>query len=186
MKTLRLLSFATGIALIFSGCTGPTGPEGAPGPAGSNGAQGNANVVSLLYTVTSWTSVASPAYYYAQLTPVAPLTSSFVNAGGSVNVFASFNGGGSWNALPYTEVAGSNLTASWSVNIATNQVEVNYAYSSNTLVNDPNTEYAVSSIEFNVVCIAPSIMKKHPSTNWHNYFEVQSVLNAENVKTVNQ
>jgi hypothetical protein len=180
MKTLRLLSLAAGIALVFAGCTGPAGAPGADGP---QGAQGNANVVSLLFTVpnsASWLQQASQ-YWYQQLTPVGPLTSGFINAGGSVNVFATFNGGTTWNALPYTEVVGANLTASWTVNFTPNLVQVNYAYSDLTLHNDPATEYAAGgAITFNVVCIAPSIMKKHPGTNWHNYYEVQSVVNAEN------
>jgi len=189
MKTLRLLSLATVLAFVFAGCSGPTGPQGPAGANGANGANGNANVVSYLYNVSTgaWTYDNVALNWYVHLTPVAALTSGFINAGGVVSVFFSANSGTSWNALPYTEVVGASITASWSINMTTDLVQVNYAYSDQAMHNDPCTEYGASPLQFSVTCIAAGIVKKHPSTNWSNYYEVQKVVNEENgMKVINQ
>lgn len=181
MKTLRLLSLATVFAFVFAGCTGPAGPQG---PAGANGANGNANVTSALYNVyqSGWTYDNTLMNWYVHLTPVTALTSSFINAGGVVSVFFSTNSGASWNALPYTEVVGTNLTASWSVNMTAGLVQVNYAYSDETAHLDPCSEYGVNPnpLQFSVTCIAAGIVKKHANANWNNYYEVQSIIKQEN------
>ena len=174
MKTLRLLSFAAGISMLLAGCTGPKGDTG---PAGANG---NANVIDHTYSVSmsNWTYVGSPYYYWYTQWTDADVSQSILNTG-SVETFVSYNSGTSWNMVPYTEVLSSTLTGIWTVNAALNTMQINYSYSDATAHSDPNTEYGVPAIWFKVVCIAGPVMKKHPNTNWHNYAEVKAIEDQE-------
>lgn len=152
MKTLKVLSFAAGIALMLSGCTGPTGPQGAPGANGANGLNGVANINIQEFSVGSgsWSFNASPAYYYAN-TGEGAITDPNTEA---VSVTFSLGANGPWQALPANNVlnSGDQITYSWSTDL------ISFLYD---FTSAPGV-----TIYFNVAVIPPAIMKRHPGMNW--------------------
>jgi hypothetical protein len=178
MKTLRFMSFAAGLALLFTACTGPAGPEGEPGEDGANG---NANVVASFYTPyafpTPWNANGT-TNYYATLSD-ANLTSS-IQANGATEVFLTIDANGTtWTALPFTYYGGVNPNYIWAYSTNVGQITITWTSEGGSLGSDPNTIYGGVSCGFKVIDIASSVMKRHPNTNWKNYYEVMSVVNAE-------
>ena len=153
MKTLRVLSFAALLALVFTGCSGPEGPQGPAGTPGSNGLNGVANITISVYDIQSWLFNASPAYYYNSATDGA-ITDPTAE---TVQVFFSANSAnGPWQAVPANNVfnAGDQITYSWTTNT------ISFFYDFSSLSNVPADVY------FNVAVIPPAVMKKHPGFNW--------------------
>ena len=174
MKTNKLFTviLAITVAVNLLSCKGDTGPQG---PAGANG---NANVKESVYTVTSWTN---GGYYFANLAD-ANLTSS-VQSSGTTSVFLSVDGGNSWQSMPFTQYTGHGSPFYyWSINLTVGNVMILWAYSNGAGGVDPNTYYS-TNCQFKVVDIPASIMKRHPNTNWHDWVQVNSVLQVQ--KTIN-
>lgn len=178
MKTFKVLTIIAAAAIMMAGCRGAEGPQGPQGPQGIPGLDGtNANVVEQTYAVTSWTPNTGPNYWWAQLSD-SYLTSAILNYG-AVDVFVSYNSGATWNNVPYSEVVATNVTGIWTVNDAVGTVQVNYTYSDGTLGSDPNAEYS-ATCQFKVVCIAASVIKRHPNVNLNNYAQVENLVSQEN------
>lgn len=181
MKIIHFLSIlAIGTVLSFTSCSkGATGDTGPAGPAGANG---NANVTPAQYTVTNWNYDGTSQQWYVTFNPPA-LTSDIAN-GGAVEVFLSVDGGNSWNAIP-TAYIGGVVTAYWTYTYTTGALTVDFTWSNLQPNSDPTTVYA-TNVEFNVICIAPSVVAQHPNTNWKNASdaelipEVQAALHNNN------
>ena len=171
MKTLKVLSVVAATALMLAGCTGPKGDPGATGPQGP---QGNANVSETTYTIYSW-SWSSPQYYAALTIP--SLTQNIQDYG-SVTAFISIDNGLTWNSIPTTTVDPSE-NAYWSLATQTGLAQISFEWQSKLADGDPNATWATSTLA-KVVCVASGVMKKHPNTNWNNYYQVESVVSQEN------
>ncbi len=163
-KTAGMLgTLAFGIGLFFSSCSkqGPTGPTGAAG------ANGNANVTHQVFNVSSWGG--SNPTWTASL-PIASITATSIL--GSIQVYYSANGGGSWNATPVTVVnSGGNyfLSSVVSIGLVTVYWTANSGFGS-----DPNT-YFGTNVQLNVVVIPPAMKK--PNVNYKDYNEVKAAYN---------
>lgn len=170
MKTLKVLSYVAGIALLLSGCSGKQGPAGPQGPAGLNGV---ANIHSQVVDVTSWT-------------PASGYFTAFYNEGyitdpnnEGVMVYIGLSSTGPWQTLPCSSLfnSGDQMVAAWTTN------NVTFDYDFATLANVPGNVY------FNVVVIPFAVMKQHPNTNWKDgkavllVPEVQAAMNAANTGT---
>ena len=100
------------------------------------------------------------------------LTSS-VYSSGAVDVYLSFDTSGSanaWIALPTKSIYNSTYTGLWTFTYTIDAVSIYWIYDAGLPMGPPN--WYGTDMFFKVVCIAPSIMKKHPSTNWSNSAEV--------------
>lgn len=160
MKKFALTALAFGI-FATSSCT-KTGPQGPQGPRGYDG---NANVVGsasfapvFLYDGTSRT-------FYANFTLTA-LTSDVVNYG-VFEVYKQYSDG-TWTNLP--DVNGVTATV---YNFTIGSFSL-YIYNT-----DGSTPAAPPTTNYRTVVITPAFRKAHPNTNWKNYIEVQSLLQAE-------
>ena len=171
MKTLRFMSFAAGLALLFVGCTGPAGPEGEPG------ADGNANVVGSSYAVPVWNVNATN--YYINISD--PNLTSAINNSGTTEVFLTIDAGNTFAALPFTYYGGLNPNYIWSYTTNVGLVNIYWTNEGSGVGSDPNTIYG-QICNFKVVDIASSVMKRHPNTDWKNYSQVISVMNQENAQ----
>jgi len=177
MKTLRFTSFAAGLALLFAGCTGPAGPQGAPGADGLNG---NANVAHSFYTPYAlgnpWAN--NGTFYYANLSD--PNLTQNIQDQGATEVFLTIDGAGTtWTALPFTYYGGSNPNYIWAYSTNTGNITITWTSEGVGIGSDPNVIYG-AACGFKVVDIEASVMKRHPNTDWKNYYQVMSVANAEN------
>ena len=166
MKKLALLLLA-GSLFAFNSCT-KTGPQGPQGPRGYDG---NANVIGTQpFPVSSWTY--SSNVYSASFTQQ-DLTASVVQTG-LVEIYKQYNDG-SWTNLP--DINGSVSTV---FNFYQGGFDIYVLTTDGTVTPAPGTVY------FRMVIIPSSLRKAHPNTNWKNYEEAMTVLNAENiaVKTI--
>lgn len=165
-KSKVLLLLAAGAGMLLSGCVGQAGQPGPVGP------QGNANVAMTPYTIGSWS--ANSGAYYADLADN-NLNSSILNTG-TTEVFMSLDGGNSWEALPFTA---SPEFMGYITSI--NQVEVFWTNNNGLLppnYPDPNSYYA-TSVNIKIVDIASYVMKKHPTTNWKDWAQVNAILQTQ-------
>lgn len=171
MKTLTLLAFAIVTIFFISSCSkdGAVGPEG---PSGTNGTNGNANVKTMTFTVTTWSSNSN--YYYVFLTDT-NITSSILNSG-AVEVFWHITGT-TWNPVPWRTYNPANYTLLAQASLG--QVAVYWTYDGGTINQSFNSYWSVSTFSVKVVCIAGSAMKRHPETNWNNYSELQKAVSIE-------
>jgi|GEM_PF-895366 len=178
MKTLRFTSFAAGLALLFAGCTGPVGPQGAPGADGLNG---NANVAHSFYTPYTWPNTwpNNTTSWYATL--LDPNLTQAIQDQGATEVFLTIDPNGTtWTALPFTYYGGLNPNYIWAYTTNTGQINLTFTSEGGSVGTDPNTIYGGVSCGFKVVDIEASVMKRHPNTDWKNYYQVMSVAHAEN------
>jgi hypothetical protein len=160
---MKTKSIFTGILVVglftFNSCV-------KDGPVGPQGPQGNANVQSSAVTVTQWSWNTTYSYSSANIT-VPALTPDIVDRG-AVMVYI-YNGSTTWEALPFSSVISAGVTTHYEFVYTDNQVTI---IISNSDLSIPNLQTST----FKIVCIAASIMTKHPNTNWKNYSEVQKVL----------
>jgi hypothetical protein len=171
MKTTKLI-LAIAITSLFFSC----GKDGATGPQGPSGMNGNANVQGASGSVTSWNN--NGTIYYTTFTDGA-LTSA-VQSTGAVEVFLSTDNASTWKALPFTEVSGTDYIMLYHTSVGS--IEIDWIYNGAGLGSDPNTYYS-ATCQFKIVCIASSIIKQHPNTNWTNYNEVMQIL-TENKSSI--
>jgi hypothetical protein len=178
MKLLsRALIASTIIIGTFAGCSkGDTGPTGLQGVQGNTGPAGNANVKPISDSTTtssSWAYISGNGWQATFVNPY--LNSTFINAGGYAEVFLSFDKGIVWNILPYTfsvdSVLSAQMTYSYS---AQNTITAVFNWSDMKKHTDPVTTFG-STCYFNVVCIAASVVNKHPGTNWNSYESLQNI-----------
>jgi hypothetical protein len=164
---------ATG-AMGATGATGANGTNGTNGAKGDTGAQGNANVIGQTFTANAW-SYTSPAW--SEDFTVTALTSAIVSKG-AVEVYMSGNSGVDWYAMPYT-VYGSigNYIAGYSFGL--NEVQVTWIYNSAGSGSSPSQYYGSTLV--NVICIAPSMIKRYPNINWKNAAEVAQIPEVASV-----
>lgn len=175
MKTLKTLSLVLSLIILFASCAkkGDTGPSGTNGTNGTTGKNGNANVKSSIFTVTNWSSNSN--YYYVNITDN-NVTQAILDSG-AVVVYWTPNAGTNWAELTYYVYSTTGPGYYLEFNHFLNQITVYWVYAGGGLNATPTSLYP--TIKFKVVCIAASAMKKHPDTNWHNYSEVQKVLNLD-------
>jgi len=156
MKTVKLL-IAMVIIASLSACTGKDGAPGATGPAGV------ANITSNIYSITpgSWSNP-SAGEYVVNISD-ADITSS--NTDG-VEVFLG-TGNGIWLGLPASSTLsnGDNLEFDYQ----DGQIGLIYLFSSTPVV----------TIDIKVVVIPPAAMNIHPNTNWHDYAQVNAIIEAQ-------
>ena len=174
MKTLNLIVFSIVVVFFISSCSkdGSVGPAGTAGTNGTNGTNGNANVKTMTFTVTTWSSLS--AYYYVYLNDTS-ITSTILNSG-AVEVFWHITGT-TWNQTPWVTYNPAGYTLIQQA--ALGKVTVYWTYDGGTLNQSFNAFWGVSTCNFKVVCIASSAIKKHPDTDWNNYSEIQRALNIE-------
>ena len=160
MKTLKLLSAIGIISMVLYGCKGDTGPAGATGPEGINGV---ANISSYIFSVapSSW-HLASGIYY-------APISDTAISNpdGDGIEVFCNPNNNGSWLGLPLENCItnGDDMLFTYSYE----EIQFGYIYTSAPSI----------TLYYKVVVIPPSIMKKYPNTNWHDYAQVNAIMETQ-------
>jgi hypothetical protein len=179
MKSFNKLLIASALLFgIFYGCSknqqGQTGPQG---PQGNTGANGNANVKSVMDSVTSsagWT-YAGNTWYTFFTNP--NLNGLFVKNGGFTEVFLSTDKGATWSPLPSTYI-NATLSAQWTYSYTSSGsgtgIYIYFMWSDQLQHTDPFATYGGKAY-FNVVCITPSLIVKYPGTNWSNYAALTSI-----------
>lgn len=157
MNKINLL-FA--MLLIVIATTLPSCEKGATGPAGANG---TVNISSNIYTVTpgSWSYVPPGGY----VTSVADPAITNANTDG-IEVFISYNST-SWSGLPISTVVNSGDEMSYTY--MNGQMIFEYGY----------TSAPTDTLYFKIVVISPTVMKQHPNTNWNDYDQIQSIIDAQ-------
>ena len=179
MKTNKLLTVMTaiGIAVALMSCEGKQGAPGATGPqgpAGTNGLNGNANVLTQTWNIPSWNNNGS--IYYVNLSDIN--VTSAIQSMGTVEAFLSTDAGTTWRALPFTQYVSGSSNYFMDYYTTVGNVQITWTQNSPGLGSDPNTYYS-ATCQIKDVCIAGSIMKQHPKTNWKDYGQVQAILEAQ-------
>lgn len=101
LNSYRIMAIAA-IAVILVSCTGAEGPAG---PKGRDGEDGNANVNSMVFTITpsNWVKADEKGVWYVDVN--APLIDSYIMDYGAVIFYLKDIGGfNSWLSLPFTNV----------------------------------------------------------------------------------
>lgn len=180
MKTVKLLAITLGMALAIASCTktGPTGPAGATGatgpagPTGATGPMGNANVKDTVISLTASDWSTYSAYDYDNIT-IPSITSAFL-ANGEIFVFMTGDAGATWDPLPITTLNPAGYTLNDWVKGGTNQLGLYMGPAAN-----PNTVFSSATLQFRLVFVANSVMKKYPNTNWRDISQVNAVVMIE-------
>ncbi len=160
-NTHKIYAMVIAITSLFSNCQ--KAKDGAPGKDGS------ANVSSIVYTITSWSSNSSK--YYTVLS-VPSITADNINTASVQAYFSTIDN--SWLAMPFTKVASTDYYMGYTSSVGV--VQINWDYNGLGIGDDPNTFYGVSSCKFKVVVIPPAILKQYPTVNMNNYSEVKEAF----------
>lgn len=145
----------------LAGCT-KTGPQGLTGPEGPTGASGVANISSSIFSVVPGAWNTTTDGYGVNITDN-DLSDASTDG---VEVFFSVDQT-TWYGLPESSLihSGDNMEYAY----AAGQVTILYAYST----------YPSVTTYYKIVVIPPSIMKQNPNTNWHNYNQVNALIQAQ-------
>ena len=157
MKKSKFLTtiLATAIAITFYSCKGDTGPAGL---AGANGA---AHInVTICTVTTAWTAIAG-GYEVSFIVP------EITDATNDMVVVYSEFANNDYVPLPQNNVlvSGDNLTFTYTVG----SILFDYQGSGNP-----------SGGIFKVVVVPPAAMNLHPNTNWHDYSQVNAIIEMQN------
>jgi hypothetical protein len=173
MKKAQLIAAAF-LYLLISGC----GADGPPGSNGPQGPQGNANVVGITLSAPTWDSTTTPhAYFYGYLT--IPALDSSILQGGGIEIFYSYNNDSSWESIPQAVYFTGGISYAWSDVITVNQIELDWTYQGTGTCTNPNTVFEPNTLNFKVVCIAPSARNEYPHTNWKDYQQIKAILKKQ-------
>lgn len=169
MKTNKILTITMAIAIAITFLSCSKGEQGTPGINGTNGV---ANISTNIYTINTgqWINGGLPVWSYTVSDDA--ITNSNTDA---VEVYFSTDNAGDWAGMPFSNAfyTGDELIYDYGNNGVSSNVLINYLYNSAP----PQTIY------IKVVTIPPSIMVKYPNTNWHNYSQVQAIIESQNVKS---
>lgn len=154
--------------IMFAGCKkGDTGPQGPTG---------NANVVSAVYKVDTWSSSTANSIDYVQATiDDASITADIVDNGLVLVYECSDIQNPDWLALPFTEPTGqNNITTSFNFTHSDGEVVI---IINNSDGSDPGNQ---GTLYFKIIAISGTAMAAHPKVNLKNYEEVITTFNIKN------
>jgi len=137
--------------------------KGDTGPAGKDGVDGNANVTSLIVTISSSQWTFSNNEYDATIS-VPAITQSIITSG-TVQVFCSPDGA-NWLALPFS-FQGYEINYGYLVG----QVQIAITLNNGGNPGQPNNN------QFKIIVISSAARIAHPNVNWNNYNEVKKIFN---------
>lgn len=156
--TTKIIGAAIAIALFSTVSCKKEGPRG---PAG---ATGNANVHSMIDTVSTWTS--NPPSYKGTIS-YSEITQDIID-NGAVLVYLS-TGSNTYSQLPLTEYLSSSTSRSYEVETSVGQAVI-IVSESDLITTNPGT------LVFKVVTIAGSARKANPDLNYSNYEDVKKAF----------
>lgn len=156
MKFLRILPL---VLLLACEKEGPIGPQGQ---------EGNANVSSGTFTVAIW-QYNEPSYY-------ADIFASFITddivQSGAVLVYAQ-TGINQYTQLPLTFYQSTYYSTSLEVSTSTGSVRIIWTDSDRAQPIEPQ------SLNFKVVAIAASVLRRNPNVDLNNYAAVEKAFSPQ-------